>query len=100
MNTNLLLRNNEEATFVATFFTHYGATAFDRYCRKNNINSKLMAVPRFLSSSCGTCVRFTNNTWDVGFKDETFEAFFIIEDENTNKPKAIELYRHKGNEEL
>ena len=45
-------------SYIATFFTHYGAIKFDRDCKKNGVSSKMMPVPRKLSSSCGTCVRY------------------------------------------
>lgn len=45
--------------YVATFFSHYGAIKFRRECEKLGMQAKIMPVPRDLSSSCGTCVRFT-----------------------------------------
>ena len=43
--------------FIATFYSHFGAIQFKR--RAVGIrNPQLMPVPRRLSSSCGTCVRF------------------------------------------
>ena len=44
--------------YVATFYTHAAALLTDRALRKNGILSKLAPVPRELSSSCGTCVRY------------------------------------------
>jgi len=43
---------------LATFYTHYGAITFDTHCRKNGIPAKMQPVPRSVSASCGTCVRF------------------------------------------
>ena len=45
-------------TYIATFFTHFGAVKFARDLRSQGKNATLMPVPRDLSSSCGTCVRF------------------------------------------
>ncbi len=45
--------------YIATFFTHYGAIQFHRACAGRSWPARLMPVPRALSSSCGTCVRFT-----------------------------------------
>ena len=45
-------------TCVATFFSHFGAIRFKRACDAHGIPASLMPVPRSLSSSCGTCVRY------------------------------------------
>ena len=44
--------------YLATFYTHYGATRFHKHCEKKGIPAKMMPVPRELSASCGVCVRF------------------------------------------
>ena len=44
--------------YIATFYSHYGALCFKRICDKQGIEAVIMPVPRNLSSSCGTCVRF------------------------------------------
>lgn len=46
-------------TYLATFFSHFGAVRFGRLLREQGISHALMPVPRQVSSSCGTCVRFT-----------------------------------------
>lgn len=45
-------------TCIATFFSHFGAVRFKKDCEKQGWPAKLMPVPRDLSSSCGTCVRY------------------------------------------
>jgi hypothetical protein len=45
-------------THIATFHTHYGAMKFWRDCEERGIPAEPMPVPRALSASCGTCVRF------------------------------------------
>ena len=45
-------------TYIATFFSHFGAVRFGRQLRQLGIDHALMPVPRRVSSSCGTCVRF------------------------------------------
>lgn len=45
-------------TCVATFFSHFGAIRFKRQCDALGWPAALMPVPRSLSSSCGTCVRY------------------------------------------
>ena len=46
-------------TYIATFYSHYGAIQFRRTCETMNLRAEIMPVPRDLSSSCGTCVKFT-----------------------------------------
>ena len=45
-------------TFIATFYSHFGAVRFKRNCESLGIPVITMPVPRDLSSSCGTCARF------------------------------------------
>ena len=45
--------------YVATFFSHFGAMSFKKKCDKEGYPAVIMPVPRNLSSSCGTCVKFT-----------------------------------------
>ena len=45
--------------YLATFFSHFGALRFGRQLRALGVDHALMPVPRRVSSSCGTCVRFT-----------------------------------------
>ncbi|MEE8703975.1 MAG: DUF3343 domain-containing protein [Olsenella sp.] len=43
---------------TATFVSHFGAMRFCRQCASAGWDARLMPVPRALSSSCGTCVRY------------------------------------------
>ena len=45
-------------TYIATFFSHFGAIRFKKLCQNASWPAKVMPVPRDLSSSCGTCVRY------------------------------------------
>lgn len=46
-------------TFIATFYSHFAAVHFKKEIDALGITrSRLMPVPRSLSSSCGVCVRF------------------------------------------
>lgn len=45
-------------TYISTFFSHFGAVAWKRFCDAHQIPARMMPVPRSLSSSCGTCVRW------------------------------------------
>ena len=46
------------AVYIATFFSHFGAIRFKKLCQKAGWTAQVMPVPRDLSSSCGTCVRY------------------------------------------
>lgn len=50
------LRNN--MIYIGTFYSHFGAIRFSKSCSNMGMQAKMMPVPRDLSSSCGTCVRF------------------------------------------
>lgn len=44
-------------TYIATFYSHFGAISFKKLCVRERVQAKIMPVPRSLSSSCGTCVK-------------------------------------------
>ena len=62
-------------TYIATFYSHYGAIQFRKSCEKMNLKAVVMPVPRNLSSSCGTCVQFEA---DGIFPDSTEETEQIV----------------------
>ncbi len=45
--------------YVATFHTHFAALYTFRALRGAGVPSQMAPVPRVLSSSCGTCVRYS-----------------------------------------
>lgn len=49
--------------YIATFFSHFGATRFVRRLKAQGLPGRAMPVPRDLSSSCGTCVRYEAEDW-------------------------------------
>ena len=49
-------------TYIATFYSHFGAMRFQRFCAGLGLKARTMPVPRNLSSSCGTCTRFECET--------------------------------------
>ena len=52
-------------TYFATFFSHFGATRYKQLCDGAGIPCRVMPVPRDLSSSCGTCVRYEGDCPDA-----------------------------------
>ena len=45
--------------YVATFHTHFAALVTHRALTGAGVTSTLAPVPRALSSSCGTCVKYS-----------------------------------------
>lgn len=45
-------------TLIATFYSHFGAVRFARALKERGLPARMAPVPRDLSSSCGTCVRY------------------------------------------
>ena len=45
-------------TYIATFYSHFGASRCKKLCEAQGLSARAMPVPRNLSSSCGTCVRW------------------------------------------
>ena len=67
--------------YIATFFSHFGAMAFKKKCDKEGYPAVIMPVPRNLSSSCGTCVKFSGDeekakSW---YSDEVEQLLKILE---------------------
>ena len=61
--------------YIATFYSHYGAIQYRKNCEK----AVVMPVPRDLSSSCGTCVRFEAEG-EFPERNEEVEQIVRIED--------------------
>ena len=63
---------------IATFHTHLGALRFQRKLEKLGKEAALAPVPRKLSASCGTCVRFAV-PFDPAWADEDMEAVYLAD---------------------
>ena len=77
--------------FIATFHTHADAIVSSRALTTAGIAAKMMPVPRKLSSSCGTCVRYEADEMNED-KLTDFEAVYSVEEGNkyTLELKEIE----------
>ncbi len=64
-------------SYLATFYSHYGALTFFNILKEKNINPKLMPVPRKISSSCGTCVSFDYDG-EINFSSVELEGIFAV----------------------
>ena len=63
-------------TYIATFFSHFGAIRFNKDLKAAGLSGKLMPVPRRVSSSCGTCVRYLAEEAQLSSMDEDVEAVY------------------------
>jgi hypothetical protein len=65
--------------FLATFYTHYGATRFHKFCKYKGMPAKMSPVPRELSASCGVCVRFEADSAPDSADHEDMERCYDME---------------------
>ncbi len=66
--------------YIATFYAHFGAIRFKKVCENQGIAAKVMPVPRDLSSSCGTCVRYESDDGMISdIKTEEIEQIVRVE---------------------
>lgn len=72
----------EAQAFIATFYSHFAAMQFKKTAPADLTALQLMPVPRDLSSSCGTCVRFSATAAAVEalvLSDETEQIVVVVE---------------------
>ena len=67
-------------TYIATFYSHFGAMHFKKQCEARKMAAQIMPVPRDLSSSCGTCVRYTADSPMLSCMDTDYEAVYETAD--------------------
>jgi len=63
--------------YTATFFSHFGALCFAEELSREGVACRMMPVPRALSSSCGTSVRFEDPGDPARFGGEELEAVYV-----------------------
>ena len=64
--------------FIATFHTHLSALMTSRNLNAKGARAGMMPVPRKLSSSCGTCVRYTASEPMLEAMDTDVEAVYEV----------------------
>lgn len=74
--------------YIITFYTHFGAMMTEKKMKQNNIACKISPVPRYISSSCGSCVFYEGDDIYKDMIDKDFEAIFVF-DEELKKYKLI-----------
>ena len=62
--------------YIATFHTHLSALMTSRSLTALGVRAQMMPVPRKLSSSCGTCVRYTAEDPHLNAMDEDVEGVY------------------------
>ena len=62
--------------YIATFHTHLSALMTSRKLTGMGITARMMPVPRKLSSSCGTCIRYLAEEAHLDAMDEDVEAVY------------------------
>ena len=62
--------------YIATFHTHLAALMTSRNLTGLGVRAQMMPVPRKLSSSCGTCVRYLAEDAHLSAMDEDMEAVY------------------------
>lgn len=67
-------------TYIATFFSHFGAIHFNKDLKAMGLSGRLMPVPRRVSSSCGTCVKFEAES-DTAVHSDDLEQLFRLDGE-------------------
>lgn len=65
--------------YIATFYTHAAALMTHRKLKNSGREAQMMPVPRALSSSCGTCVKYTSDDPAFDCMDADVEAIYEIE---------------------
>ena len=69
--------------YLATFYTHFGAMRFNKFCGNEGISAKMAPVPRGLSSSCGVCVCFEAPRAPKAAEHEDMECCYLIAPDGT-----------------
>ena len=64
--------------FIATFHTHLSALMSCGNLSGRGAEAQMMPVPRALSSSCGTCVRYRSTEPHLEAMDEDVEAVYEV----------------------
>ena len=73
--------------YVATFHTHLSAMRTQKTLAARGISARLTPVPRALSASCGTCVRYSADYPALDAMDRDFEKVVLVKaDESGYEP--------------
>ena len=65
--------------YIATFWTHLAAISTLRTLRNAGVEAAARPVPRMISSSCGTCVRYRADTPCLSMLHRDYQQVAIVE---------------------
>ena len=68
--------------YIASFHTHADAIVSHRSLTGKGIAARMMPVPRKISSSCGTCIRYQAETDMLEHLNQDFEALYVVDGDN------------------
>lgn len=66
--------------YIATFHTHLAALQTSRALTAAGIAARMSPVPRKLSSSCGTCARYSAEDPQLEKMDADVEGVYLVEE--------------------
>lgn len=66
--------------YLATFHTHLSAMLSCQALQSEGLSARMTPVPRALSSSCGTCVRYSADGDQRRLLDQDLEAVYSDSD--------------------
>lgn len=64
--------------YIATFHTHLAAMRTQRRLTALGVSARLSPVPRSLSASCGTCVRYSADEPNLDAMDRDVERVVAV----------------------
>ena len=64
--------------YIATFHTHLSAMRTQKTLSARGVSARLTPVPRALSASCGTCVRYSADSPALDAMDHDFEKVVLV----------------------
>jgi len=66
------------SAFVVTFHTHLSAMLSCQALREAGVEARMAPVPRSLSSSCGTCVRYEADGPRADLLDRDADTVYVL----------------------
>lgn len=78
-------------SYIALFYSHFGATRYSRLLTNAGWENRMCPVPRSLSSSCGTCVRYAGPA-PCPMQDIPEEVEKIVEVHEGEDPRYVTVY--------
>ena len=67
--------------YVATFYTHFAALRSCKNLCAHQIEAHMAPVPRCLSTSCGTCLKYEADQPHKELMHEDYESIYRVSDD-------------------